>query len=302
MVLNPLQDIQDLVSSITTTTLRVFNKATAFDSETCPFNDTYSKATILDPWTANVDKSTTGWVLNSTGIKGDYKRQHLENETQYIERIYNMAGMCMSSSSCCLNAFCNAAENNPCNSGDNCAYICSELGSAIVAGYEAYQEADNIESRLSADLGVQCPSRQDISCPTLEFQSMGNDITLVALVTAYRANITGTADDLVDVASTSVGSAMDEVQDFLCNMNVSFVQRRYDQIRNDVCMTMFGGLTQVNWALWVLALFLQATAILANVLSTRLQGVSSEQAQLDFDDNNTGAGRSRLSRAELYGR
>eukprot|EP00957_Ditylum_brightwellii_P056145 4256532-Ditylum_brightwellii.AAC.1 len=117
---------------------------------------------------------------------------------------------------------------------------------------------------------------------------MGNDITLVALVTAYRANITGTADDLVDVASTSVGSAMDE--------------RRYDQIRNDVCMTMFGGLTQVNWALWVLALFLQATAILANVLSTRLQGVSSEQAQLDFDDNNTGAGRSRLSRAELYGR
>eukprot|EP00957_Ditylum_brightwellii_P208373 15357083-Ditylum_brightwellii.AAC.1 len=133
MVLNPLQDIQDLVSSITTTTLRVFNKATAFDSETCPFNDTYSKATILDPWTANVDKSTTGWVLNSTGIKGDYKRQHLENETQYIERIYNMAGMCMSSSSCCLNAFCNAAENNPCNSGDNCAYICSELGSAIVA-------------------------------------------------------------------------------------------------------------------------------------------------------------------------
>ena len=61
-------------------------------------------------------------------------------------------------------------------------------------------------------------------------------------------------------------------------MNVSFVERRYDEVKNDICGTMFGGIAQVNWALWLLGISLEIVAILSNILSVRLRGLSEKVA------------------------
>jgi ABC-type Fe3+-siderophore transport system permease subunit len=147
----------------------------------------------------------------------------------------------------------------------------------IINGYATYLEAYDIEQSMTADLGVICPEAPGYSCPTEAFKSAGNNFTLVSLIHSYRENITDTAHDLVNLASTSVGDTMDQVQDFLCNMNVSFVADRYDQVEAAVCGSLFGGFAQVNWALWFLAILLELMSILALVLSTRLQGCSTDK-------------------------
>ena len=81
---------------------------------------------------------------------------------------------------------------------------------------------------------------------------------------------------------------MDEVEDFLCNMNVSFVEKRYDEVKDDICGTLFGGVAQINWSLWLLGICLEAAAILAHLLIVRLRGSSEKEA-------------SGYSMAEIYG-
>ncbi len=102
-------------------------------------------------------------------------------------------------------------------------------------------------------------------------------------MTAYGRNITNTAESLVNIATTSVGEAMTQVQNFLCNMNVSFVAGRYSQVRDEICGTMLGGFAQINFSLWILAIFLETNAILINILSTRLRGISRREA-MELDE------------------
>ena len=77
---------------------------------------------------------------------------------------------------------------------------------------------------------------------------------------------------------------MVEVEDFLCTMNVSFVERRYDEVKNDICGILFGGVAQINWALWLLGLSLELVAILAHLLVVRLRGLSEKEAAFTLFD------------------
>ncbi len=129
---------------------------------------------------------------------------------------------------------------------------------------------------MSANLGTECP--ENLSCPTQEFRDLEHNHTLISLVEEYGDNITLTAKSLVNVANTTVGSAMDQVRIFLCNMNISFAAEGYNQVRNEVCETMLGGFSQINWGLWFLGFLLELIALLANILATRLRGYSKKEA------------------------
>ena len=142
---------------------------------------------------------------------------------------------------------------------------------------------------MTADLGVECPTKlsdsSSLTCPTKEFVDLGNNKTLVGFVEAYGSNITNTADSLLSIATTSVGDSMEQVQEFLCNMNVSFVEGRYNQVRDEVCGTMLGGFAQINFSLFVLAIILEINAVLANMLAIRLRGISKREA-IELEEGN----------------
>mmetsp|Transcript_11370 Transcript_11370/g.17066 ORF Transcript_11370/g.17066 Transcript_11370/m.17066 type:complete len:847 (-) Transcript_11370:181-2721(-) len=289
----PLNDLQVMIEDITTSALDVLNDATSMNHQFCPFNDTYTKSSILEPWNENTGKISTTWILNSTGSYGDYARIGAENSTEYMKRIYSVAGICIGPSCCLGNDCATIAIEDSCNGGVNCNYPCGNVGEKIAYGHVDYLEGDLIEKKMTADLGVKCPD--GYSCPTGEFQSMGHSLTLYDLITTYGINVTATKDDLVNLTETKVGEAMDEIEDFLCNMDVSFVGKRYNQVEKEFCETMFGGFSQISGALWAIALLLEISAVLASVLSVRLRGVSEDEA-----DDYYGGVKS-LRRADLYG-
>jgi hypothetical protein len=125
------------------------------------------------------------------------------------------------------------------------------LTTAIIEGRAAFIALYDKEQRMTIDLGVLCPT--DASCPTEAFKANYSNFTLVAQVENYKTKISATKDSLVSLASTSVGDAMLEVEDFLCNMNVSFVERRYEEIKNDICNKTFMGVEKVMWGLYALS-------------------------------------------------
>lgn len=274
------------MGTLSSIALGVFNDLTNVSLPICNFTDLYSKDNILKPWLANKSKKKTNWKILEGGDNGDYERKGGENNTAYIKRIYEVVGVCgKDPDDCCLDDTCSRKEGDSCNKGDDCNLPekCVEISEAITdKAYKGYLEAFDTEQKMSADLGVECPSELSdstpLSCPTSAFEDMGHDKTLFSLVRAYSSNITDTATDLVGIATTSVGEAMEQVQKFLCNMNVSFIATRYGQVRDEVCGTMLGGFAQINFSLWMLAIFLEIIAILANVLSTRLRGISKREA------------------------
>jgi hypothetical protein len=71
---------------------------------------------------------------------------------------------------------------------------------------------------------------------------------------------------------------MVEIKDFLCKMNASVVERQYDQVKYDFCGTIFGGIVQINSSLWFLGIRLEIVAIMAHILTIRLQDFSDEEA------------------------
>lgn len=278
-VLSPLDRIQEGIDMITVTGLGLINQGTTFNNDVCPFDDEYTKGDIMEPWLANTEKITTAWITKATGTNADYSRIGDESGSEYMARIYgDVAGVCSASDNCCFEGTCvGLAAGAVCNGGTNCQYPCAELGVLITTSYTTYLDLNDMESGMTADLGLECPSEYT-SCPTAEFMAAGNDETLVELLLAYEANITSTADSLVNLATTSVGDVMDEVQDLMCNMNVSFVKRRYDKIETEFCGRMLGGFAQVTWALWAIAVFLEIAAITANILSVRLHGTKTTDA------------------------
>lgn len=279
-VLTPVEGMQDMIETITTTALKVLNIGTSSAGiASCPFQDRYTKESILEPWTAHLSGSTTDWILKSTGTVGSYDRENTnESPLDYMTRIYNIAGICTDSTNCCLEDKCGLAPLEACNKGSDCIYPCDELYGLILLGYSSYWTAYNMEQDMTSDLGVICPENRQ--CPSIGFQNVGNEHTLLELLELYETNITATTNDLVDLASTSVGNTMEEVQTFLCNMNVSFVEKRYDQIQDDLCVSMFGGITQLFLGLLLLGLCLQVTAVLAHILCVRLRGLTRRAAKM----------------------
>ena len=286
LVVSPLEDMQEVVDTVSSLSFDAFqtlsNNAANFPPATpgldvCRFSDRYYKGDMREPWQANRPNTNTAWLIESTGTTGTYARVDDESMQEYIDRIYSVAGMCNDDNSgdCCLNGSCSLSKDAPCNSGSKCALnvLCDESSKGIRESFALYQDA----YEMGANLGVECPA--GISCPTAEFEAEGHDDTLIGLVTAYGDNITETADSLVNIATTSVGTAMDEVRIFLCNMDVSFVADGYIQVRDEVCVTMLGGFSQINWGLWALGFWLEIIALLANILATRLRGHSIKDVE-----------------------
>lgn len=299
LVFDPLRDIQSMISSMSDSALGVINQATSSNSTSCPFTDVYTKTTLLEPWELNRTSSNTPYIIRDNyGSTTSYGRSGAEDSGTYLNRIYNQAGTC-SATDCCIvidaNTLPTTCTSNPmddCDYGDDCVYPCSALKDAIVEGHAVFISLYERELAMSADLGVICPD--DTTCPTNEFTIYSN-LTLVAQLENYKTKISLTRDSLVSLASTSVGEAMDEIEDFLCNMNVSFVERRYTSVKNNICGKSFLGVEKLMWSLWALGISLELIAILSHVLSVRLSNSRSEKYQNDLEDQDHA-----LVRADIY--
>ncbi len=301
LVLDPLSDIQTLISSISTSALEVLNQATSINSIQCPFNDTYNKETIAEPWTlARVFEETPYIIRDNYGNATSYERSGPEEAgEEYFRRIYSKAGVCSGPTSCCMKltpatpSTCSSNTLDDCDFGSNCNYVCQALTTAIIEGRAAFIALYDKEQRMTSDLGVLCPT--DASCPTEAFKANYSNLTLVAQVENYKTKISATKDSLVSLASTSVGDAMLEVEDFLCNMNVSFVERRYDEIKNDICNKTFMGVEKVMWGLYALGVSLEVLTVVAHVLAVRL---NRRQKHL-YDSEEIGSGNG-LTRVDVW--
>ena len=283
-VIEPLDSIQDAIDSVSETALAAINQGTTLSNDQCPFSTEYSTDDILEPWYANTGKGTTSWLSKSTGSAIDYSRIANETAVEYFDRLYgDVAGVCAASDDCCLQGDCAKIAGDVCNGGGDCLYPCEELGNAIITGYATYTDLYDLQLGMSADLGIICPA-EATSCPTPDFVSAGHNQTVVDLIVDYQSNITITANSLVNLATTSVGDIMIEVQDLLCNMNISFVKQRYERIEQSVCRKTLGGVASVNWALWALAVFLSISAVLANVLAVRLNASTSKANWIREDE------------------
>lgn len=305
-VLEPLSDIQSMVYSLSDTALSMLNEATSSNLIFCPFNDTYTEATILSPW-ENWDpaRNATPYIIRDNfGNPTTYSRVGAEESDAYLGRIYNKAGVCSQPSSCCIknatpSLTCESNIYDDCDFGDNCEYPCEELRTGIVEGFKKFEQLRNKELMMTADLGLTCPLGVGLTCPTLEFRTQYSNSTLVGLLDAYEQKMIETQDSLVNLASTSVGEVMAEVEDFICKMNASFVERRYDEVKYDVCGTLFGGIVQINWSLWFLGICLEVIAIMAHILTVRLQDISDEDAAKFIIMNSDGRRGSRR-RVRVY--
>eukprot|EP00970_Alexandrium_tamarense_P005114 scaffold825_cov196-Alexandrium_tamarense.AAC.59 len=299
LVLEPLSQIQSALGSISGTALSVLNQATASNEFPCAFNDTYTKDTITHPW--DLDRSTDDTpytIRDNMGNPTSYDRIGLESSDDYMHRIYNKAGVCSEPSDCCIyegpsSEFdCSSSVYADCDYGNNCAFPCENVQLGITEGYDALLMLYDKEQRMTADLGVVCPA--ELECPSSEFSSDYSSSTLVGSVEDYKVKITDTKESLVNLASTSVGGTMIEVEDFLCNMNVSFIERRYAFIKTDICGILFGGIAQINWALWLLGISLEVVAIVSHILAVRMKGLS-QKGEESFDMLDL-----HLNRANVY--
>lgn len=299
LVLGPLADIQNLISSVSDSALAALNQATSSNNTICPFVDVYTKATIMEPWELSRTNDITPYIIRGNfGNATSYERSGSEDSSAYLSRIYNKAGVCKAGSSCCIQitptppSICSSNPLDDCDYGDNCGYPCEALKVAIVEGHAALVSLYDREHRMTADLGVICPA--DALCPTNEFKANYSNLTLVAQVENFKTKISFTKDSLVALASTSVGQAMLEVEDFLCNMNVSFVAGRYTEMKDHICGKAFFGIEKLMWALFALGISLEIMAIVSHVLSVRLSGSRKDNYLYDLEGGNG------LTRAEIY--
>ena len=279
MVIDPLRTIQSMMGSVSDTSLSLLNEVTTSDEFPCAFGDTdYSKETILQPWTLDRPTDDTSYIIrNNFGNSTTYSRLGTETAEDYLGRIYDIAGICSISSDCCIyidpsQATCQSAEYATCDYGASCIYPCNDVRTAIVQGFNAFVQLYDAELKMTADLGIECPANgYDGTCPSQQFKMEYSNSTLVGSIEDYRGKISSTKDNLVALASTSVGDTMLEVEDFLCNMNISFIETRYQDLKKDVCWSGLGGTSQITIAFWIVAVGLEIIAITSGILAIRLQ-------------------------------
>ncbi|KAL7444436.1 hypothetical protein ACHAXM_012038 [Skeletonema potamos] len=299
LVLGQLEGIQSLISSVSDSALAALNQATSSNSTICPFVDVYTKANIMEPWKLSRTNDVTPYIIRGNfGNSTSYERSGTEDGGEYLSRIYDKAGVCKIGDSCCVQITpappspCSSNEIDDCDYGINCDYPCEALQVVIAEGHAAFVSLYDKEHRMTADLGVVCPD--GATCPTNEFKANYSNLTLVAQVENFETKISSTKDSLVALASTSVGQAMLEVEDFLCNMNVSFVAGRYATIKDHICGKAFFGIEKLVWALFALGMSLEIMAIVSNVLSVRLSGSQKDKYLYDLEGGNG------LTRADIY--
>jgi hypothetical protein len=311
-VTEPLQEFDGAIESIPSIELMLLNNITNLDSEVCPFRDTYTISNIRTPWVANNGKEARIYVLNSTSPAAQdenwYRRASL-NETglEYMTRIYNIAGRCVlqdtgaivnNPSGCCMQnsttsiAVCSLQEGDWCTSGSACHNVCSSIKDAILRGYVFVLNSEDLEKRMRSDLGVFCPD--GYSCPTSQFQTLGHNSTIFKDVEAFQLQLTNLSDIMLNMTTLSIKEGKDAVEGLICHMNFSFVEKRYHQLHDDICQTFFGGIAQLHWFMWILALVLEITAIIGSILIVRMKWNGEEEDKLYGFYKSNGKVRVRL--------
>jgi hypothetical protein len=248
------------------------------NSSICPFNDDlYSIDYMNEPWSANENKTVTSWYVQTTGNQELYSRIGNETALDYFQRIYSVAGDCTeNSANCCLNEQCFIGVGSKCNSGSGCDFddYCRFSSSTIQDLAAEFLRFQYDSQNLGSDLGIYCHSTQ---CLTEAYQNAGFNESLIGMISSYGERIDETASSLVNLTSTSIGQVIAQVEKLLCK-DISFVADGYQNVRDEVCTSMLGGFSQINWGLWMLAILLEFIAILINVLSTRLRGMTRHEA------------------------
>lgn len=125
LVLEPLSDIQSMLSGVSDTAMSALNQATAASALYCPFTDTYTSETILFPWILDRDTANTPYIIRGNmGNPTSYDRIGMEDSETYLARIYNKAGVCSAPSSCCIEfsppVTCVSSTYADCDYGANC--------------------------------------------------------------------------------------------------------------------------------------------------------------------------------------
>jgi len=273
-----------VIDTITENVTSVFDVETSYGSNNC-FNDHYSAVNIFEPWMANQGKDHTAWILSSTGLQGDYKRLGNESGLEYINRIYNVAGYCNSSLSCCLNQNCNLYSGYSCNNGTNCNFNCSEKYSNIIRTYNLVLDAYDFQQNMTSDWGIVCPSHS--LCPTENFRNLINSNKTVAdLVSSSEGLVSMTMERLINTTESPLGGMMDNIHALTCNSNMSFVGLYYSLAKDEFCGAMVHGFAQINVSLWIISIALEVLAVLMCILSIRLRGRSRKHKLFDtnYDD------------------
>jgi hypothetical protein len=248
------------------------------NSSICPFNDDiYSIEYMEEPWSANMNKTVTSWYVKSTGNQELYSQIANETALEYFQRIYSVAGACTeNSTTCCLNGQCFIGEGSTCNSGSACDFddYCTFSSSTVQDLATEFLQFRYDSRDLGSDLGIYC---QSVDCLTEAYQNAGFNESLIGMISSYGERIDETATSLVNLTSTSIGLVITQVEKLLCK-DISFVVDGYQNVRDEVCTSMLGGFSQINWGLWMLAILLEFIAILMNLLSTRLRGMTRHEA------------------------
>jgi hypothetical protein len=149
---------------------------------------------------------------------------------------------------------------------------------AILHGYVNVLNSVDMVERMRSDLGIFCPEGQ--RCPTIQFQSMGHDSTILTGVETFQLQFTNLSDMMLERTGMSIREGKDAVEGLICLMNFSFVEKRYRQLHVDVCETFLGGIAQLHWFMWILALVLEIIAIIGSILIVRMKWHGEEEEKL----------------------
>ncbi len=290
-VRKPLEQFDRAIGSISSNALNQLNNLTNLNNEVCPFQDTYAVSDMRTPWVSNSGRVNTRYVLNSTtgtNVDGNWYFRASQNESglDYMSRIYNIAGRCVSSNSmdCCIRNssskifICNLNYGDWCTYGSACRNLCSDVSQAIIHGYVQVLNSMDIVEHMRSDLGIFCPTGQ--RCPTVQFQSMGHDSTILTDVDTFQVQFTNLSDALLNTAGISIQEGKDAIEELICLMNFSFVEKRYRQLHVDVCETFLGGIAQMHWIMWILALVLEIIAVIGCMLIVRMKWHGEEEEKL----------------------
>ena len=274
-ILEPLMDFQSVINQVQTKSLDALQNTTGREVPgVCAFSRTWQQDDLLAPWDPF---SLSGWNVNSTGVPESMERFNNETPEEFMDRIYNVAGTCNANTSggdCCLISDCTRNENESCNSGQNCDRneICDVITETIVIAFQKWHEANRMTLTLGAEA---CPS--GLECPAQEFKDAGYETTLVDLISSYGDSLKGTATSLSEIANSTVGEAMNEVERFLCSTNIAFLGQGYTEVKDEACTTILGAFAQICFAFFFLGMFLELSAFIGLVLAIRLRGFSKKE-------------------------
>lgn len=290
----PLMDINIMLKQITPTLAGEVpnaNKLTNNKNENsdaaaaslCPFDDVYVLEEYELPWDVQPGVSVA-WNSES------YDRSGSETAGQWAKRVYTKpTGICSVANSasdplvCADGAGLSVFGSAECVSGSDCAK-CDDVTDAIETVFTEFSEMIVMQRDMIQDLGI---NNTAIIIPTAAFQADGNAYTIYEFIQIYKNSLDGTKNDLLGVVDSAIGGILVEINDFYCNMNCGFVAAVYDEVHNDLCATLLGGVLQISVAVWLLAIFMFFNATLGALLVVRMRGVSTEVAEENASKDST---------------